>query len=130
MPCTRVRLSCHPQRLARSAQVLSKPAAQTGGLLYRRLATGPHGHIRRATPADCESAICRQTVCATSGAAQPRCDHPFHERHGRLLTFSAVGKLDGTFWVTAPVAAHSVPRCKVTAKPTHLIASIACPSAV
>ena len=42
----------------------------------------------------------------------------------------AVGKFVGTFCVTLPVAAHSVPRCNVTANPTQLKATTSCPSAV
>jgi hypothetical protein len=50
--------------------------------------------------------------------------------YGRALLAVSVGKSAGTFCVTAPVAAHSTPRRSVTAKPTHLIASIPCPIAV
>ena len=49
---------------------------------------------------------------------------------GRGLSAASVGKFAGTFCVTLPVAAHSVPRCSVVAKPTSLIASRPCPSAV
>ena len=44
------------------------------------------------------------------------------------LTLSGAGKFSGTFWVTRPVAAHSVPRSSVTTKPTSSIDSSLWPS--
>src|SRR5262249_2763267 len=49
---------------------------------------------------------------------------------GRVLTLSADGKSAGTFCVTLPVAAHSVPRWKVVMKPTQLSAARSWPMAV
>src|SRR5438105_3748386 len=55
-------------------------------------------------------------------------DGYFRDGYFRALTLSAVGKSSGTLVsVTLPVAAHSVPRCRVTMKPTHSIEYGACP---
>ena len=60
---------------------------------------------------------------AGAGAAednrQPQ--HYFGAGGSHRLSFSAVGKFSGTFWVTWPVAAHSVPRSRVVTKPTSFI---------
>ena len=48
----------------------------------------------------------------------------------RVLVLSAVGKSAGTFCVTLPVAAHSVPRWYVAMKPTQFSAARSWPIAV
>src|SRR5690349_16264454 len=48
----------------------------------------------------------------------------------RVLVLSAVGKSAGTFCVTLPVAAHSVPRWYVVMKPTQFSAARSWPIAV
>src|SRR5688572_22232559 len=71
--------------------------------------------------------FCRQDAGSTFSRGH---DKKLGIIYGRLCTFASVGKSAGTFCVTWPVAAHSVPRCSVTAKPTHLIASMPWPNAV
>src|SRR4026209_2742010 len=50
--------------------------------------------------------------------------------YSRDWTSVAVGKFFGIGDVTLPVAAHSVPRWRVVAKPTHFMASTLWPRAV
>ena len=50
--------------------------------------------------------------------------------YGRTVGVSAPGKSAGTFWVTLPVAAHSVPRRKVTMNATSLHCFTAWPKVV
>jgi len=52
------------------------------------------------------------------------------DHFGRELVLSSVGNSLGIFTVTLPVAAHSVPRCRVTVKPTQRIESAPCPIGV
>src|ERR1039457_1610623 len=49
---------------------------------------------------------------------------------GRVLVLSAVGKSGGTFCVTFPVAAHSVPRWYVIMNPTQFSAARSWPMTV
>ena len=53
-----------------------------------------------------------------------------HGHYLIVLIFLSVGKLPGSANVTAPVAAHSVPRCSVAAKPTQRMALASCPIGV
>src|SRR5262249_42106277 len=50
--------------------------------------------------------------------------------HFSGIAFFAVGNSFGTGTVTLPVAAHSVPRCTVSANPTHFIALTSWPIGV
>ena len=51
-------------------------------------------------------------------------------RLDRTLILSGAGKSAGALTVTFPVAAHSVPRCRVAMNPTQLMAATSCPMIV
>ena len=67
----------------------------------------------------CEKTRLRRQAGERSTLRLPQ--HYFGAGGSHRLSFSAVGKLSGTFCVTRPVAAHSVPRFKVVTKPTSFI---------
>jgi hypothetical protein len=72
----------------------------------------------------------RRARCCISANSLRSSSASFHFAFGTTLTLSAVGKLSGNGSVTAPVAAHSVPRCNVAWKPTHSIAFTSWPIGV
>ena len=73
----------------------------------------------------------RRRNAGSCGGGLPVSGKRYFEAGGdQGLTLSVVGKFSGIFWVTRPVAVHSVPRSSVTTKPTSCIDSSLWPSAV
>ena len=102
-----------------TSSVALNPIIKFTTLFGHRETSSPMCSPRCSCCARCSSSTVASTACGSrAGSSQ------------RKLTLSAVGKSAGGFWVTFPVAAHSVPRCRMVMKSTERMAARSCPKVV